>query len=249
MESTTASQFRREGFAVVRAFLSSDEIERIHCQMEQYVRDVVPTLPREEVFFEDKSDQSTLKQLSRINQRDGYFQELFTGPRLTGLARDLLGADVTPHAMQWLNKPGGAASAPTPPHQDGYYFRIRPNEAITFWLALDPVDEGNGCVRYLPGSHRGGVRPHERSQTLGFSQAIVDYGDAERSREVAVTAQPGDLIAHHSLTVHRAGPNRSNRPRRALTAVYFSVEAKPDAEALAQYQEQLKKELIANERI
>jgi ectoine hydroxylase-related dioxygenase (phytanoyl-CoA dioxygenase family) len=66
---------------------------------------------------------------------------------------------------------------------------------------------------------------------------------------VAICAQPGDLIAHHSLTIHRADPNRSDRPRRALTAVYFSVRARRDQEGIKGYQEELNKELAAAQRI
>ena len=47
-----------------------------------------------------------------------------------------------------------------------------PNHALTLWLALDRVDEENGCVRDLPGSHAQGMRPHRSSGILGFSQGI-----------------------------------------------------------------------------
>jgi len=165
-----------------------------------------------------------------------------------GMAETLLADQATPHAMQWLNKPPGSGAA-TPPHQDGFYFRITPNEAVTFWIALDPVDAENGCVRYVPGSHRRGLVRHERSRTLGFSQTVADYDAEDQSSEVAIYAEPGDLVAHHSLTIHRADPNCSTRQRRALTAVYLSARARRDVEALTRYQEQLKKELAETARI
>jgi phytanoyl-CoA hydroxylase len=241
-------EFDTNGFTVLRGFLTAAEVEEVNQRTQRYVSDVVPTLPKEEVFYEVKDDPKTLKQLSRIDQRDEFFRKLFTGERLLSLARSLLHEDVVPCSMQWLNKPPGAGQE-SPPHQDGYYFRIQPNEALTFWLALDPVNEENGCLRYVPGSHKRGVLPHERSQTLGFSQSLVGYGAAERAAEVAIHASPGDLIAHHSLTIHRADPNLSARPRRALTAVYFSVRAKRDEAALSDYQNKLKQELASTGKI
>ena len=78
------------------------------------------------------------------------------------------------------------------------------------WLALDVVDEENGCVRYVRGSHRRGMRPHGRTGVLGFSQGITDYGQPEDlADEIAFPAQPGDLLVHHALTIHRADGNRS----------------------------------------
>ena len=62
------------------------------------------------------------------------------------------------------------------------------------WLALDEVDEENGCVRYVRGSNHLNIRPHGRTGTLGFSQGITDYGtDNDLANEVALAAMPGDM--------------------------------------------------------
>jgi len=241
-------EFDTDGFTVLRSVFTSADVENIHQRIRRYVDEVVPTLPKEEVFYEVKGDPKTLKQLSRIDQRDPFFRELFNSEKLRGLARSLLHEDVVGNSMQWLNKPPGAGQE-SPPHQDGYYFRIEPNEALTFWIALDSANEENACLRYVPGSHKRGVLPHERSQTLGFSQTVAGYGDAERAAEIAIHAKPGDLIAHHSLTIHRADPNPSTRPRRAVTAVYFSVLAKRDERSLQEYQHKLKEELARTGKI
>ena len=76
-------------------------------------------------------------------------------------------------------------------------------------MALDPVDDENGCLRYVPGSHQRGFRPHNRSNVLGFSQGITDYGPDDLAHEMKIHLQPGDAVAHHGMTIHRAEPNRS----------------------------------------
>ena len=53
--------------------------------------------------------------------------------------------------------------------------------------------------------------------------------------EVAVTVGPGDLTVHHCLTIHRAGANRSARPRRAMGGIYYSTRAKLDQRAQDEY--------------
>jgi phytanoyl-CoA hydroxylase len=151
------------------------------------------------------------------------------------LATALVGEDVRADAPEWFNKPPGSDS-PTPPHQDNYYFSLVPPNVVTIWLALDDVDEENGCLRYVRGSHRRGVRPHGRSNVLGFSQGIGDYGPADREQEVAVHLRPGDAVAHHGNTIHLAGPNRSaTRNRRAFAVVYKGVSCRRDEEAFARY--------------
>ena len=105
------------------------------------------------------------------------------------------------------------------------------------WLALEEVDEENGCVRYVRGSHLKAMRPHGRTKTAGFSQGITDYGtDNDRSNEVAIPATAGDLLIHHAMTIHRADGNQSaTRTRRALGFIYFSVAAKEDKVAKEAY--------------
>jgi phytanoyl-CoA hydroxylase len=103
-------------------------------------------------------------------------------------------------------------------------------------MALDPVDEENGCLRYVAGSHLHGLRPHGRSNVLGFSQGITDYGPADEAREVQIHLQPGDVVVHHGETIHRADPNRSAaRHRRAFAMVCKGVTSRRNEEAFARY--------------
>jgi phytanoyl-CoA hydroxylase len=113
------------------------------------------------------------------------------------------------------------------------------------WLALEPVDAENGCVRYVRGSHHGGIREHGRTQTLGFSQGVVDFPRPEDTAdEVAMPAAAGDLLAHDALTIHRAEANASKtRTRRALGFIYYGERAREDRAAHEAYQQQLATEL------
>jgi phytanoyl-CoA hydroxylase len=124
---------------------------------------------------------------------------------------------------------------------------LKPNDAVTMWLALDEVTEENGCVRYVSGSHLRGLRTHERTKTLGFSQGIPDYGIEDRKNEVAIPARPGDLLVHHSLLIHRAEANKSNRKRRALGLIYYSSNAKEDAGRVRDYKRALELEIAKQE--
>ena len=241
--------FHEDGFAVARGFLAPSEVELVIERLERYVREIVPRLPDMDVFYEDKSAAGTdrsraIRMLSRMQHHDEHFEALLHDERFRALGEALWSGPVVPQDIACFDKPTLNA-APTPAHQDGYYFIIEPCEAVTMWLALDRVDEENGCLYYVRGSHRRGMRPHARTSTLGFSQGITDYPlpwDVEH--EVKVTAEPGDLILHHGMTVHRAGGNRSpTRRRRALGLVYFSERARKDEEAQARYQKRLAEDL------
>ncbi|MBI2825510.1 MAG: phytanoyl-CoA dioxygenase family protein [Planctomycetia bacterium] len=238
------SAFDRDGYLALPGFLSPLALHELVENVDRFLRDVVPAMPREHVFYEAKDRPDTLKQLQLMQQYDAYFGELIEKGRFADLAATLLADDVLPINVQYFNKPPGAGQ-PTPAHQDGYYFMLAPCEAVTIWLALEGVDEENGCVRYVRGSHRHGVRPHGRTQTLGFSQGITDYPRADDlANETPMPAQPGDALAHHALTIHRAEGNRSAiRTRRAVGFIYYAARAKADAEANKAYESRLVEEL------
>lgn len=242
-------EFQQTGFIVLPGFLCATQVAEMLEQVQRFVTDVIPTLAPEEAFYEDKSDLVTLKQIHRMCEHDSFFAKQMSGERFRPLAESLLQSDVVAKNMQYFNKPPSIGKS-TPPHQDGYYFMLDPNEALTMWLALDHIDEENGCVRYIPGSHLRGMRSHGKSGTLGFSQGIQDYSSEDTQQEAAIHAEPGDLLVHHSMTIHRANGNQSNsRHRRAMGMVYYSAQAKVDSAQVERYQQSLVEELTADNKI
>lgn len=242
--SRILEQFRQDGFVKMPGLFSGDSLEVLQENISRFIADVMPSMPAEKVFFENRNDTSSLKQIQQLGEYDCWFDQLLHQGLLRDIAEECLDGPVVPKNLQYFNKPPGVSRA-TPPHQDGFYFMLEPCLAITMWLALDPVDQENGCVQYVKGSHRRGMRRHQRTQTLGFSQGIADYFDSvDREDEIAVPAQPGDLLVHDALTIHRANENRSkNRSRRALGFIYYSATASVNEAAHEAYQRQLADEM------
>ena len=236
--------YDRDGYVRLPGFLDPRQLKDLLANLDRYVREVVPGLPRADVFYEEKGATDTLKQLIRMSEHDAWFSRMMDDSDFSLLAAVLLGRPTSSRNMQYFNKPPKIGQA-TPPHQDGYYWMINPCEGMTMWLALEEVDEANGCVRYARGSHLRGMRPHSRTQTLGFSQGISDFPNADdRATEVVMRASPGDLLVHDARTVHWADANRSEtRTRKAMGLIYFSDRAEVDKVAQAAYQEKLTREL------
>lgn len=242
--------YTRDGFVHLAGFFNSKEIEEIRRELDRFINTLIKTMPREHVFYESKDDPSTLKQLQHMESYSNYFNELSMQGRIPDLAASLLDSVPIHKNLQYFNK-SPSANSPTPPHQDGHYFMIEPCEAVTLWLALDEADENTGCVRYIRGSHRLGIMEHQRTNTLGFSQGLANYRDfGEEMEEVSLPSLPGDLLAHHAATIHRADQNLTkNRSRRALGFIYYSEEATENRAGHEAYQQRLRRELKENKRI
>ncbi len=227
--------FDRDGYAVVPQFLAGEEFAELRENLDRYIRDVVPTLPDSDAFYQDRGRPGTLKQMQHMGGNDPFFAGYARHPRWVRLAEDLLGEAVEAKEPEWFNKPPDTLH-PTPPHQDNYYFNLKPANAATIWLALDPVDEENGCLRYVAGAHKRGLRPHAATSVLGFSQGISDFGPDDEAREVAIHLQPGDAAVHHCEIIHRADPNQSaTRHRRAFAMVMYGESCRLDEEAHQRY--------------
>ena len=136
--------------------------------------------------------------------------------RLTGCRHVRIYHD---HAMI---KPPGERSKPTNWHQDAPYWAMDPAGALSAWIAVDDVNIANGCLHFVPGSHRHGRRESIKLDVAGDS--IVDRmreQGCEVPEPVAVEMAAGGVTFHHGCTFHHAGPNRSAAPRRAFAVIYI----------------------------
>lgn len=242
-ESLAAARkcFDRDGFVAMRGFLSQTEVDELQREIDRYIARL-PELPSQDSFFEDRNDPMSLFRLDGMHRHDVYFRDITANARYARVAEALLGEPIDSRGSQMFGKAPRIGNE-TPAHQDAYYWKIEPPYGLTMWIALDKSDRENGCVCYVPGSHRGGFRPHGKSAVFGFSQGLLEYTDEDRATEVAIEAERGDLTVHHGMTVHRADANPSDRRRWALGLVYFAAQCRradhpqidPDGDAKAQW--------------
>ena len=108
-------------------------------------------------------------------------------------------------------------------HQDySYWTRTKPVAHLTCWCGLDDSTVENGCLQYVPGSHRWGLL--DKPELAGNMMEIVNYLSREQRKEfkpVPVETKAGEAIFHHSLTLHGSGENKSDKPRRAFLINVF----------------------------
>lgn len=239
MKQEWKDQFDSEGFVLMRGFFSPAEVEGLRGAWDEFLREVAPGAAPGDVMYDEPREQGAWPKQANCLHRAPAFDALRHGGRVRELVEALIG-EVTPQQCEFFDKPPGDRNTPTPPHQDGYYFCLKPNVACTVWIPLDAVDEENGALSYVRGSHRLGVLPHRATSVLGFSQGLVP-DPAELGEAVLCEVEPGDVLAHHSLTIHFAGRNRSAaRHRRSIGYVFFSAAAEIDEEAVASYRAALR---------
>ena len=242
--SLLIQSFKEDGYFVKNEMFDSDELKEIKDQLELYIDEVVPKMPENQVYYDQKNQKESLKQIQKMFEYNTFFNDLMYG-RIYELAGKLLGENPKVINLQYFNK-SPKYSKPTPPHQDGFYFKIKPIKAITFWLALDDVNETNGAIQYYLGSHKQGLKDHQNSGILGFSQRIPEEDvSLKECKKITLICKAGTLLAHDALMIHSADSNRSSHSRKSLGFIYYGTSVEIDEQSANDYQVALDKELLS----
>jgi ectoine hydroxylase-related dioxygenase (phytanoyl-CoA dioxygenase family) len=146
--------------------------------------------------------------------------------RAQALAKELLGPNARFSADHALLKKAEIGPE-TPWHQDeAFRDPAYDYDDLSIWLALQPTDELNGCMKFIPGSHKWGVLAHRPLNGNEKIHAIECVGDFEQSRAVSCHLATGSCTIHGGRTLHSAGRNRSPAPRAAWVLIHH-VRAHP----------------------
>lgn len=173
------------------------------------------------VSWQPGDDPQALRKIDNAHWADLTFRRLALNETIAAMAARLLGV---PGIRLWhdqlLYKPGsGKPTGNVGWHQDYNYWQCSDRDSmITAWVPFDDVTVENGCMLFVPRSHRWGLLPESDffNQNLdGFEEKIA-IPEGEKWTTVPVVLKAGEVSFHHSMTIHGSGPNVTDKPRRNL---------------------------------
>jgi len=147
--------------------------------------------------------------------------ELIRHPTLLDAAEDIIG----PNILCWgssffIKKPGDERFISW--HTDTFFYGTRPADTLNAWVSLNDSDLVSGCIRFLPGSHKGPpaehvIRPDPRNLASN-GQTVINV---DESRAVDAILRPGQFSLHHESVVHGSSPNKSDHARIGISIHYI----------------------------
>ena len=149
------------------------------------------------------------------------FFEVAMLPEILDMVSQLLGPDLILWGSQVFAKPA-MTGLEVPWHQDSHFWQMQPLVACSVWIAIDDVTIENGCMRYIPGSHRHGLLSHyvEGRNDVSVGDAVqpglFDEKDAKDNVLMA-----GQFSIHHADLIHGSMPNRSTKRRSGMVFRYM----------------------------
>ena len=219
LDDDQISFFCEHGYLAGIRLLDVEQIETLKSELEQFL---VPDHDGSQYWYEYHANESVdpnqvlFHALGAWRLRQG-FHDILWNPAFTVPASQLLNGSVRFWHDQLFCKPpkrGGVVAW----HQDySYWTRTNPVQHLTCWIALDDATIDNGCLRYIPGSHRWDLLPVTGlAGDMNAIREVLDDNQWHRMQDpVAIELKAGECTFHHPLMVHGSTANESDRSRRA----------------------------------
>ena len=232
--------FHEHGYVSGIKLLNEEQINQLNRELAEVMD---PNHPDHDLFYEFHSNESTdpdrivFHSLGHWRLTPG-FHDVLWNPAFLMAAHQLLGEKgVRFWHDQLFCKPakhGGVVAW----HQDfSYWTRTTPMQHLTVWVGLDDVSQENGCLQYIPGSHRWGLleKPVLTGDMVGLKAFLNEEQTKQLDHPTPIEMKKGFASIHHPLLVHGSFENNSDRPRRAFVLNVFAdgTCSKTDEELLA----------------
>ena len=219
-------QFKELGYLHGIKVLNSEQIKALSEELHEMVD---PDHEGNEFFYEYHSNESEDPETAIFHALGAWrvrptFHDVLWNPAFTMAAYQLLGKNFRLFHDQLFSKParhGGVVAW----HQDfSYWTWTEPMSHLTCWIGLDDVDKENGCMYYIPNSHRWGLL--EKESLTGDMDAIreklTESQVADFDKKIPVEMKAGEASFHHPLLMHGSYENNSERGRRATIINVFA---------------------------
>lgn len=219
LQAAEIEHYRENGFVILEDFLTPDELEEWRTAVMEAVEERGDV--RIPGFQGDSGGFYGRVFLQRVNlwQTSVRMKALMLDERLGRLAAELAGVDgIRIWHDQTLIK--GPWANPTAWHLDVPYWSFSSRDALSIWVALDDVTLENGCLFFLPGTHREATFDNVGiGQNMG--ELFLVYPQWATREAVAAPMRAGSCSFHNGLTAHGAHANMTPYLRRAMTCAYM----------------------------
>jgi len=222
-------QFHQNGFIVLRNFLPQERCDAILDVAKAHLEHKIEPIETE-IGYDERSkeyrtdvtdytsqsneDNMIVRRLRQVYRRDILFKEWMEELKIRPVLQQVLEDKVvitTAHHNSIMTKMPHYSRA-TAWHQDRRYWRYTDDNLVSVWLALDDEYSDNGVLEFLPGSHLKQFKAEQFDEKEYFKEDTSE-NTALIAKKVSTTLKKGDVIIFHSLLLHRANKNSTEKTK------------------------------------
>ena len=229
MLSTAQKAFyRKNGYLMVENAVTYEQLTHLRTITARLIDHSRAVRESNEAYDLDKGHGPKTPRLTRIkipHKQDAFYWKVLQHSAMTEVLTDLLGSDTTILTSK-LNTKAPVGGRAIEWHQDWMFYPHTNDDLLAFGLMLEDVDEENGPLMVIPGSHRGPLLSHCAN---GVFAGAINPDDPlfEKDRAISLTGKAGSMTVHHVRLLHGSAPNLSDRTRMILFYECASADAWP----------------------
>lgn len=167
-----------------------------------------------------------------------WLYDICAHPQILDCVEGVLGENFYLATSEFITKPPHSPKI-VPWHQDSYYWSAALNKTVTVWLAFEDVDEANGAMKVIPGTHRAGIIKHRIAGDDSVLSFELEQGTFNEGDAVSMILPAGTMSMHTETLIHGSGPNGSDRWRIGFVMRYSATEVKWDPKKYPEFQSYL----------
>ena len=213
--------YQANGFLVIPNFLTTEELTEWQCCTDEAVAQRLGKSIDQMTNQMNPDDFYTqvFTQCLRLSDTHTGIRQLVHDPKIGRMATVLAGEVGMRiwHDQALIKPPHGN---PTAWHLDVPYWSFDSRSALSFWIALDDVTLANGCLWYIPESHK-----QANYDNVGIGQNLGAlfqvYPEWKMIPPQPIPCSAGSIVWHNGLTAHAAGANMTIHHRRAMTCAFM----------------------------
>jgi len=230
--------FWRDGYLVVENAVTPAELAAMRGEIDSWVEEsrahaepfgppCVDGRPRFDMGVEHTAESPALRRINNPSDISEAYRNVMLDARMVDMVADLIGPDVKFHHCKINLKLSGARTE-VAYHQDFAYTPHTNDDIVTALLFLDDIDENNGCLTVVPGSHKGPMLSLFDGERFTGGVAPAEE-KAALARSVPCLGKAGAVCLMHTRLLHGSAANRANHARGLYICVYTAADAVPIA--------------------
>jgi hypothetical protein len=221
-------QYEQDGYFIIRGVIPRDLAMEVRGVIRNHILTPESTPggdqhdPMDPMGDTPEARAARFRKLGRFCVRSPLiWHSIHAGEGVAAVARHFLGDDLLLKFDSCFLKPARTGSI-TPWHQDNGLWRDGETEPFNFWMAIDPATRANGCLQFVPGSHRTEIIPHVLypDSIHGELPGEVVTAGIQKMGLRHIELQPGDTVFWHSSLWHYSPVNTSEQSRIGVAGVY-----------------------------
>jgi hypothetical protein len=230
--------FWRDGYLMVDGAVTPAELTALRGEIDKWVEEsrghsapfgppCVDGRPRFDMGTEHTATAPALRRINNPSDISEAYRGVMANARMVDMVADLIGPDVKFHHCK-INLKLTGAKTEVAYHQDFAYTPHTNDDIVTALLFLDDIDENNGCLTVVPGSHKGPMLSLFDGDrfTGGVAPAAEKKALAE---SIPCVGKAGAVCLMHTRLLHGSAANRANQARGLYICVYTAADAVPIA--------------------